>query len=112
MDSRIGYFHWGPIIGWNVDAEDWRAKNPDVLTQSIVHQTKPGSIILLHDTKIETTKALPAIIDQLKAQGYTFVPLATLIGYRSSTDYRDEVFFSGKEHHQINKVHQKTIISD
>lgn len=67
-DSRIGYFHDGPIIGWSVDAYDWKARNPKTLARNIVRQTKSGSIILLHDIKADTVLALPDIIDGIRAK--------------------------------------------
>lgn len=71
--------HPGPIIGWNVDAYDWKAKDPVKLAQNIVSQTKSGSIILLHDIKEDTVKALPLIIDGLQKKGFAIVPLENLL---------------------------------
>jgi peptidoglycan/xylan/chitin deacetylase (PgdA/CDA1 family) len=42
---------------------------------------KPGAVILMHDgggERTQTIEALPAIIRELKAQGYTFVTLDDL----------------------------------
>ncbi len=93
-DRRIGDFHSGPIIGWNVDAYDWKGKNPEKLTKNIIAQTKSGSIILLHDIKRDTVEALPLIIDGLEARGYRFVPLRGLIGYSSGRNYRNIIYRS------------------
>jgi cellulose synthase/poly-beta-1,6-N-acetylglucosamine synthase-like glycosyltransferase len=44
---------------------------------------KSGNIILLHDSggdREQTIAALPTIIDQLRAKGYTFVPVSQLAG--------------------------------
>lgn len=65
-DFYISLIHKAPIIGWNVDAYDWKAKNPKTLSNNIINQTKDGSIILLHDIKEDTVKALPLIIDGLR----------------------------------------------
>lgn len=91
-DRRIGYFHSGPIVGWNVDAYDWKAKDPERLANSIIAQTKSGSIILLHDIKKDTVKTLPLIIDGLKRRGYWFVPLRDLIGYKKEKDYKNIIY--------------------
>jgi peptidoglycan/xylan/chitin deacetylase (PgdA/CDA1 family) len=44
----------------------------------------PGrNIVLLHDSggdRAQTVAALPTIIDQLRAKGYTFVPVSQLAG--------------------------------
>lgn len=50
-DIRIRKIYGGHIIGWNVDAYDWKAKDPMKLAKNIIDQTKSGSIILLHDIK-------------------------------------------------------------
>ncbi len=102
LDERIGNFYSGPIIGWNVDAYDWKAKNPVLLAKKIIAQTKPWSIILLHDIKEDTVKALPMILSWLKNTGYTFVSLDTLIEYDPSKNYRNEIFLSRNIHHHIS----------
>ena len=40
---------------------------------------KSGSIVLFHNDLENTTKALPDILEQLKGQGYSFVPVGELI---------------------------------
>lgn len=100
-DARIGWVYQSPIIGWNVDPKDWKTKNPTTLARNIIRQTKSGSIILLHDIKSDTVTALPAIIHTLKQEGYTFVPLDTLIHYQSESKYTNTVFSSSTKHHLI-----------
>lgn len=61
--------------------EDWV---PTVMakerTKIILDNAKDGMIVLLHDLtdNHETVKALPNIINELKAQGYSFVTLSKL----------------------------------
>lgn len=40
---------------------------------------RSGSIVLFHNDLENTTKALPDILEQLRGQGYTFVPVGELI---------------------------------
>ncbi len=82
------------IIGSKIDTNDWDEhprKSPEEITESVLQQletmqTKPqfrGSIILLHDgggDRSATVAALPMLIDALRAHGYTFVPVSTLMG--------------------------------
>lgn len=86
-DRRIGLFHRGPIIGWNVDANDWKEKNPKKLARNIIHQTASGSIILLHDIREDTLNALPEILEWLQKQGFVFVSLRSLIHYDEQRNY-------------------------
>jgi peptidoglycan-N-acetylglucosamine deacetylase len=60
---------------WDVDSEDWKyPHNPKKILANISSETKPGSIILMHE-KPQTVELLPQIIALLKAKGYEFAPL-------------------------------------
>ncbi len=64
------------VIGWAVDPSDYKKPGTPAIVARVVGQVKPGSIVLMHDgggDRSQTLAALPIIIDQLKAQGYTFV---------------------------------------
>jgi cellulose synthase/poly-beta-1,6-N-acetylglucosamine synthase-like glycosyltransferase/peptidoglycan/xylan/chitin deacetylase (PgdA/CDA1 family)/spore germination protein YaaH len=82
------------IIGNKIDTNDWNEhprKSPAEIAQSVLSQlqimkTKPqfrGSIILLHDgggDRSATVAALPVLIDTLRANGYSIVPVSALMG--------------------------------
>ena len=40
---------------------------------------QPGSIVLFHNAALHTPEALPAILETLLQEGYTFVPISELI---------------------------------
>ena len=71
-------------ISCNVWSWDWTTQNPDKITETVLKQTKPGSIIVLHDGKAEnknanrsgTIEATDRIITALKRDGYQFVRLS------------------------------------
>ncbi|HBB31025.1 MAG TPA: polysaccharide deacetylase family protein [Cyanobacteria bacterium UBA8803] len=72
------------VIMWSVDSQDWQARNatPKAMSDSIVKNTKPGGIILLHDgggDRTKTVQALPLLIAELKKQGYQFVTVPQLL---------------------------------
>ena len=74
------------LISWDVDPEDWKQVNSEVITHRVVKDTKPGSIILLHDGPPEldrsrTLESLPNIIKTLKEDGYRFVTVGELLNY-------------------------------
>ena len=50
-DKRVSLFFGGKNIGWNVDGNDWKEKNPKRLVDTIINQTRSGSNILLHDIR-------------------------------------------------------------
>src|SRR6266545_3885842 len=66
-------------IVWTVDPDDWkRGTTADQIVQRVLQQTKPGSIVLLHDgggDRSATVEALPRIIDGLKKRHLAFVTL-------------------------------------
>jgi peptidoglycan-N-acetylglucosamine deacetylase len=81
----LGYI----TVGEHVDPVDWALPGVDQIvkrTLDQVHLAKPEmprNIILLHDAggdRSQTVAALPIIIDRLRAEGYTFVPVSSLAG--------------------------------
>ena len=88
--QQMGYV----VVGDKLDTNDWDEhprKSPEEITQSILLQiagfeARPwtrGSIILMHDgggDRSATVKALPMLIESLRAKGYTFVPVSQLLG--------------------------------
>lgn len=68
-----------PFILWRVDPEDWKYPDPARVADQIVGHAKPGRIVLSHDTHATTVDAMPAVIQRLKEQGYTFVTVSTLM---------------------------------
>lgn len=68
------------VIMWDVDTEDWKNKDPQETTRRAVDGAHRGAIILLHDVHPSTADALPMIIQELRAQGYTLVTIPQLLG--------------------------------
>ena len=70
-----GYFYFD----WNVDSGDaGSAKgNSAAIATNVINSAKNKKLIcvLMHDTSAATAKALPAIIEGLSAQGYSFKAL-------------------------------------
>jgi cellulose synthase/poly-beta-1,6-N-acetylglucosamine synthase-like glycosyltransferase/spore germination protein YaaH/peptidoglycan/xylan/chitin deacetylase (PgdA/CDA1 family) len=81
-------------IGDKLDPNDWRdnpRRSAEEITQDVFSHLPPcqdndqrcGNILLLHDgggNRAQTVKALPMIIDGLRARGYELVPVSDLIG--------------------------------
>lgn len=66
-------------VGWTVDPRDWDVKNTEAVVKKVLKDVKDGSIILLHDVYDTSVEAAFRIIDELKAQGYTFVTVDRLL---------------------------------
>lgn len=62
---------------WNVDCNDARLKTTQDIISSTISQikNKQDSVVLMHDIKLSTVEAVPAIIEYGLANGYTFAPL-------------------------------------
>jgi peptidoglycan-N-acetylglucosamine deacetylase len=81
-------------IGNRIDPNDWRdnpRRSAEQITEAVMKDLPPcraedqlcGNIILLHDgggDRRETVRALPMIIDGLRARGYEIVPVYELLG--------------------------------
>lgn len=72
------------IISYSGIARDWiRRLSPEQIAKNVNTKIKPGQNLLLHDgmntregsDRSKTVAALPVIINNLRSQGYQFVPL-------------------------------------
>ena len=66
------------MMNWTIDPQDWRRPAADRLAYEVIESVRPGSVVLLHDgggDRSATIEALPEILRELKARGYTFVTL-------------------------------------
>lgn len=69
------------IALWNVDPWDWERPKPRSIWRRILRQMRPGAVVVMHDgggKRDGTLRALPTIIDELRARGYRFVTLDEL----------------------------------
>jgi peptidoglycan/xylan/chitin deacetylase (PgdA/CDA1 family) len=79
-DKVMGALSMERIL-WNVDPRDWSGMPADSILQNVLANTKSGSIVLMHDgvaNSKETAKALPQIIDGLRAKGFNLVTMPEL----------------------------------
>src|ERR1700760_721699 len=75
IENKLGL----SVILWSVDPLDWKRPGASVITQRILSQARPGSIILSHDIHKQTVDAMPATLDALIAKGYKFATVSQLI---------------------------------
>lgn len=87
-------------VMWTVDPLDWRNRDSDAVERRVVKSVKPGSIVLLHDIHRTTVRAVPGIIDELKAEGYEFVTASELFGGKLTPgkEYRELESGDGQGH--------------
>src|SRR5438876_9473642 len=75
IHDELGY----EIVLWDVDPYDWKRPGPTVVTNRIVKETRPGSIVLSHDIHPGTIEAMPATLSELEAKGFKFVTVSELL---------------------------------
>ncbi len=77
------------VILWSLNSKDWVTFDDKYIVAFLVHNARPGDIILFHDSgsvfgveggdRHETVKAVAGLIAKLKAKGYRFVTISELI---------------------------------
>lgn len=72
------------VLMWSADSGDSNPRRPSAesIIKTVVSQATPGGIVLMHDgggNHENTAKALPEIIRQLRAQGYSFATITELL---------------------------------
>ncbi|MFJ5924339.1 polysaccharide deacetylase family protein [Kitasatospora sp. NPDC092948] len=69
------------VVLWDVEPSDWARPGADAITRAVLEQTRPGSLILMHDgggDRSQTADALPGVIEGLLDRGYTFARVDAL----------------------------------
>lgn len=79
VDSRVKSVIDRPLIFWSVDPKDWDTRDAQKVTSHVIKRAKAGDIILLHDIRKHTVKAVKAIIPALKKEGFAFVTVEDLL---------------------------------
>lgn len=85
--AAVGAAGYPFSVLWEVDTIDWRpiANDPpgptaDQIVAKVLANAKGGSIVLMHLGGYETYKALPRVVDGLRARGLDLVSLDQLFG--------------------------------
>lgn len=72
-------------IQWDVDPRDWATPGTTEIYDNVVRNAHDGAIVIQHDgggNRSETLAALPLEIHTLRREGYRFVTVTELLGYR------------------------------
>lgn len=85
-------------INWSVNAGDYTLHGDlplqlddnkwKEIAERVVASTKSGDIILCHNGGIDTEKALPIIIEELRKKGFRFITVSELLDTRESRRLR------------------------
>jgi peptidoglycan/xylan/chitin deacetylase (PgdA/CDA1 family) len=73
-------------IGWNIRSLDGITKKEKFLLDRIIKRIKPGGVVLLHDTSIQTVQVLEQLLSLLQKNNYAVVPLEQLLNIKAYED--------------------------
>ncbi|MDD3028017.1 MAG: polysaccharide deacetylase family protein [Erysipelotrichaceae bacterium] len=76
-------------IMWTIDTEDYDGISAEQIVSNAVNNVSPGAIILMHTggSATNTQFALPTIIENLQAEGYSFMTIPELLGDTTTPTY-------------------------
>jgi len=77
--QQLGYV----TVGESIDPQDWARPGVEEIEKTVMQGANAASVILLHDgggDRSDTLEALPIIIARLRAAGFRFVSVSSLIG--------------------------------
>jgi peptidoglycan/xylan/chitin deacetylase (PgdA/CDA1 family) len=80
-------------IVWDVDTDDWRDRNSEIVAHRAISRAHRGDIILMHDIHPTTVRAVPKILRGLAKRGFTFVTVPELLAAHPLKPGR--VYFDG-----------------
>lgn len=68
-----------PLVLWSVDSQDWQSRHATTIRNRVRSTVHNGAIVLQHDTIGPSVDAVPGIVADLRARGYTFVTVDQLV---------------------------------
>lgn len=69
-----------PAMYWSVDSLDWKSRNATAILGVIKANTRPGSIILMHDIHQPTADSLESVLQYLQEKGMSTGTLSDMLG--------------------------------
>lgn len=74
------------VIGWNIRSLDGIIKNEKLVFNRIKKLISPGGIVLLHDTSLQSVKALEQLLQFIEENEYKVVSLEQLLDIKAYED--------------------------
>ncbi|WP_196799549.1 polysaccharide deacetylase family protein [Verrucomicrobium sp. 3C] len=68
------------VVLWNVDTRDWARPGTERILETVLTQTRPGSIVLMHDLHLQTAEVVGRILDGLLERGFEFTTISGFLG--------------------------------
>jgi len=96
VDSIAGSYNL-PVILWNVDPEDWKYLDADIVYNNIASNLQDGNIILIHDTYPTSVEAAIRILQDYSNKGYKFVTVSELAAIKGFNLIPGQSYFNFTE---------------
>lgn len=79
FDHNIKTIDGMPMIMWTVDPGDWSLQDTGKIAQGVIENAKDGDIVILHEQLTQSVEATEIILQELTAQGFSFVTVDQLM---------------------------------
>ncbi len=66
------------FVLWDIDTNDWRYKDSDLLVKHVLENVKDGDIILFHDTYLTSALTIEKLLPELYIKGFQVVNVSAL----------------------------------
>ena len=67
------------LVLWDVDPRDWAGGSANSIANHIISHAHKGAIVVMHLSAPHTAAAIPTIVSTLRAKGYEFVTISTML---------------------------------
>lgn len=67
------------LVLWDVDPRDWAGGSAAAIADHVVSRAHSGAIVVMHLSAPHTAGAIPIIASRLRARGYEFVTVSTML---------------------------------
>ncbi len=79
------------LVLWDVDPRDWSGGSAASIADHVVSHAHSGAIVVMHMSAAHTAAAIPLIAKALRAKGYEFVKVSTMLkGERLFVDVAEQ----------------------
>ncbi|MFP5487983.1 MAG: polysaccharide deacetylase family protein [Acidimicrobiia bacterium] len=80
--ADVGAIGYGYTVMWTIDSLGWQGISSAEITSRVLDRAEPGAIVLMHvGSQSADAHALAAIVDGLRADGYSFTSVRALTGW-------------------------------
>jgi peptidoglycan/xylan/chitin deacetylase (PgdA/CDA1 family) len=67
------------LVLWDVDPRDWAGGSSSAIADHVVAHVHNGAIVVMHLSAPHTAGAISSIVSRLRARGYEFVTISTML---------------------------------